>query len=72
MSILKSTNALNVASEFATASSILDTKADKSTTYAIAIANGFLDARVDDTEMVNFATKGDTYTKNDIDAKSQT
>ena len=50
-------------------SSILDTKAEKNTTYTIASANELLDAEVDDTEMVNYATKEDTYTKNDIDAK---
>ena len=69
MSIIKSNTTLDVDNQFAITSTILDTKADKNTTYTIAIANELLDARVDDTEMVNYATKEDTYTKNDIDAK---
>ena len=47
----------------------MDTKADKNTTYTIEIANELLDAKVDDTEMVNYATKEHTYTKNAVDTK---
>jgi hypothetical protein len=60
VSILKSNTTLDVDNQFTIASSILDTKADKNTTYTIAIANELLDAKVDDTEMVNYATKEDT------------
>ena len=69
VSILNSNDTLNVADEFTITSNSLDTKADKSTTYTIASANELVDAKVDDTEMVNYATKQDTYTKNDIDTK---
>ena len=69
VSIIKSNTTLDVDNQFTITSSILDTKADKSTTYTIAIANELLDAKVDDTEMVNYATKEDTYTKNDIDTQ---
>ena len=69
VSILKSNDTLSVADEFTITSSILETKADKNTTYTIAIANELLDAKVDDTEMVNYAVKSDTYTKSDIDTK---
>ena len=69
MSIIRSNTTLDVDNKFTITSSILDTKADKNTTYTISIANELLDAKVDDTEMVNYAVKSDAYTKNDIDAK---
>ena len=72
VSILKSNTTLDVDNQFTITSSILDTKADKNTTYTIAIANDLLDAKVDDIEMVNYAVKSDTYTKSDIDTNSQT
>ena len=69
VSILKSNTTLDVDNQFTITSNILDTKADKNATYTIAIANELLDAKVDDTEMVNYATKEDTHAKNDIDTK---
>ena len=69
VSILTSNDALNVADEFTTASNILDSKADRNTTYTREVTNQLLDAKVDDTEMVNYAIKSDTYTKSEVNDK---
>ncbi len=41
---------------FNTVTAALNNKADKSTTYTRSVANGLLDAKVDDTEMTNYPT----------------
>ena len=69
VSILTSNDMLNVADEFTTTSNILDSKADRNTTYTREVTNQLLDAKVDDTEMVNYAIKSDTYTKSEINDK---
>ena len=69
VSILKSNATLNVDNQFTITSNILDTKADKSATYTVEISNQLLDAKVDDVEMVNYATKTDTYTKSEVNDK---
>ena len=52
----------NDPSFFATLSSALSDKADKSTTYTRTVTNSLLDAKVDDTEMVNYAVKTEVTT----------
>ena len=69
VSILKNNATLDVDNQFTITSTILDTKADRNTTYTIAIANELLGTKVDDIEMVNNADKSATYTKSDVDAK---
>ena len=69
VSILTSNNTLHVADEFTVTTNMLDTKADKNATYTVEISNQLLDAKVDDVEMVNYATKSDTHTKSEINDK---
>ncbi len=52
---------------FNTVTTALDSKADKSTTYTQSVTNGLLDAKVDDTEMANYATTATTYTRTAVD-----
>ena len=47
---------------FTTLSTALSDKADKSTTYTRTVTNSLLDAKVDDTEMVNYAVKTEVTT----------
>jgi hypothetical protein len=54
---------------FNTVTTALNNKADKSTTYTQSVTNGLLDAKVDDTEMTNYATKADTFTKTEVSQK---
>ena len=42
---------------FSTVTAAIDNKADKSTTYTRGATNDLLDAKVDDIEMTNYATK---------------
>ena len=69
VSILTSNDTINVADEFASTTNVVDSKADKNTTYTREVTNGLLDAKVDDTEMVNYAIKSDTYTKSEVNDK---
>jgi predicted ATP-grasp superfamily ATP-dependent carboligase len=63
-SLEKLATALNNDSNyFQTVSAAISTKADTAT------VNTLLDAKVDDTEMVNYATKATTYTKTEVDDK---
>ena len=52
----------NDPSFFTTFSAALSDKADKSTTYTRTVTNSLLDAKVDDTEMVNYAVKTEVTT----------
>ena len=54
---------------FTTVTTALGNKADKSTTYTRLVTNDLLDAKVDDTEMANYATKLETYTKTEVTQK---
>ncbi len=47
---------------FNTVTTALNNKAETSTTYTRSVTNGLLDAKVDDTEMVNYAIKTDVTT----------
>ncbi len=60
---------INDSGFFNTLTTALDNKADKSTTYTRSVTNGFLDAKVDDTEMTNYATNADTVTKTEVSHK---
>jgi hypothetical protein len=69
-SLEKLATALNNDSSFLnTVTTAVADKADKSTTYTQSVVHGFLDAKVDDTEMVNYATKADTFTKAEVKDK---
>ena len=69
-SLEKLANALNGDSNyFQTESAAIANKADTGTTYNEATVHSLLDAKVDDTEMVNYATAATTYNKTDIDNK---
>ena len=69
-SLEKLANALNGDSKyFQTVAAAISDKADKSTTYSKPVVNGLLDAKVDDAEMTNYATKTTTYTRTDVDTK---
>ena len=59
----------NDSSFFITVTTALTDKADKSTTYTRSVVKYLLDAKVDDTEMVNYATKADTFTKTEVNDK---
>ena len=63
VSILTSNITINVADEFTVATNMLDTKADKNATYTVEVSNQLLDAKVDDVETFNYATKIDTYAR---------
>ena len=63
VSILTSNNAINVADEFTVTTNMLDTKAEKNATYTVEVSDQLLDAKVDDVETVNYATKSDTHTR---------
>ena len=54
---------------FTTVTTALGNKAETSTTYTRSATNTLLDAKVDDTEMTNYATKLDTYTRAAVDQK---
>ena len=69
VSILTGNDTINVADEFARTTNVLDSKADRNTTYTREVTNGLLDAKVDDTELVNYATKSDTYAKSEVNDK---
>jgi hypothetical protein len=51
---------------FASVTTALGNKAEVSTTYTRSVVNGLLDAKVDDTEMVNYATQANTFTKAEV------
>jgi hypothetical protein len=69
-SLEKLATALNGdASYFNTVITALSNKADVSTTYTKTDTNTLLDAKLDDIEMTNYATKADTFTKNEVDDK---
>ena len=54
---------------FTTVTTALENKADTSTTYTESATNTLLDTKVDDTEMTNYATKADTFTKTEVSQK---
>ncbi len=69
-SLEKLATALNNDSNFFnTVTTALNDKADKSTTFIRSVVNALLDAKVDDTEMVNYAAKADTFTKAEVNDK---
>ena len=69
-SLEKLATALNNDSSFLNSvTTALNNKADKSTTYTQSVVNGLLDAKVDDTEMANYATIATTYTRTAVDQK---
>ena len=59
----------NDAGFFTTVYTALENKADTSSTYTKSETNTFLDAKVDDTEMTNYATTATTYTRTVVDKK---
>ena len=57
VTIVSGNDAVDVGDGLANAQTILETKADKATTYTVEYTNFLLDAKVDDTELENFTAK---------------